>query len=45
MSEIMGTTGILFVMVGTIFSLWSIISTKSDYVGSCQWWSDQQGNL
>ena len=32
-------------MIGTIFSLWSILSTKGDYVGTCQWWSDQQNNF
>lgn len=29
-------------MVGTIFSLWSILGTKGNYVGTAHWYDHQQ---
>ena len=32
-------------MIGTIFSLWSILSTKFNYVGTADWYDRQQENF
>lgn len=34
MGKIIGVIGIVFVMIGTILSLWSIITTNSNFVGT-----------
>lgn len=35
-TKILCVAGILLCMIGTILSLWSIISTKIELVGSCE---------
>ena len=42
MSKILSVIGILLVVTGTIFSLWSILGTKSNYVGTVDWFDHQQ---
>lgn len=42
MSRILGAIGILLVVAGTIFSLWSILGTKGNYVGTAHWYDHQQ---
>ena len=42
MSKIFSTIGIILVVTGTIFSLWSILSTKGNYVGTAHWFDHQQ---
>ena len=42
MSKIVSVIGIILVMIGTIFSLWSILSTKATYVGTACWHDHQQ---
>ena len=42
MSEILSAIGIILVVAGTIFSLWSILSTKGNYVGTAHWFDHQQ---
>lgn len=32
----------MFVVAGTIFSLWSILGTKCDHVGTVGWFDHQQ---
>ena len=32
-------------MIGTIFSLWSILGTKGNYVGTADWFNHQQENF
>lgn len=34
MSKILSAIGIILVVAGTIFSLWSILGTKGNYVGT-----------
>ena len=45
MSKIVSVVGIVFVMVGTIFSLWSVLGTKGDYVQTAGWYDHQQENF
>lgn len=45
MSKILSTIGILLVVVGTIFSLWSVLGTKGHYVQTADWYSHQQENF
>lgn len=42
MQKIISVIGILVVMIGTIFSLWSIITTKTKIVGTAQYFDNQQ---
>lgn len=42
MSKFLSIIGILLVMAGTIFSLWSILITKGNYVGTTHWYDHQQ---
>lgn len=42
MSKILSVIGILLVITGTIFSLWSILGTKLNYVGTAHWHDYQQ---
>ena len=42
MSKIVSITGIILVLVGTIFRLWSILGTRGDYVGTAHWYDHQQ---
>ena len=42
MSKILSTIGIILVVTGTIFSLWSILGTKGNYVGTAHWFDHQQ---
>ena len=42
MSKVLSTIGILLVVTGTIFSLWSILGTKGNYVGTAYWYDHQQ---
>lgn len=42
MNRILSTVGILLVVAGTIFSLWSILGTKGNYVGTADWFDHQQ---
>ncbi len=37
MGKIISVTGIVLVMIGTIFSLWSVLGTKSNYVQTAEW--------
>lgn len=36
MSKNVSTIGIVFVMIGTVFSLWSVIGTKTREVGTAE---------
>ena len=40
MDKILSVIGIILVMIGTVFSLWSILSTKVNYYGTCKWFSN-----
>lgn len=42
MSKILSAIGIVLVVGGTIFSLWSILGTKINYVGTANWYDNQQ---
>lgn len=42
MSKILSAIGILLVVIGTIFSLWSILGTKGNDVGTAYWNDHQQ---
>ncbi len=42
MSQIVSAIGIVFVMIGTVFSLWSILGTKGDDVGTAHWYDHKQ---
>lgn len=42
MSKYINTAGIIFAMIGTIFSLWSVLRTKGDYVGTAYWFDHQR---
>lgn len=42
MNKILSAIGILLVVIGTIFSLWSILGTKGNDVGTAQWYDHQQ---
>lgn len=42
MNVIMSMIGIFLVMIGTIFSLWSVLGTKGNYVGTVGWLDNQQ---
>lgn len=45
MSKILIAIGILLVVTGTIFSLWSVLGTKGDYVQTVGWQNHQQENF
>ena len=45
MSKIFSTIGIILVVTGTIFSLWSILGTKGNYVQTADWYDHQQENF
>lgn len=45
MNKILSAIGILLVLVGTVFSLWSILGTKGDYVQTVEWYKHQQENF
>ena len=45
MSKFISVVGVVFVMVGTVFSLWSVLGTKGDYVQSVDWYAHQQENF
>lgn len=45
MSKILSLIGIIFVVTGTIFSLWSILGTKGNYVGTAHWFDHQQDSF
>lgn len=45
MEKVLSTIGIVLVMIGTIFSLWSILSTKAQYYGTCGWYSNLQDDF
>jgi len=45
MSKYISIAGIILVMIGTIFSLWSILGTKSNYVQTMDWFDHQQENF
>lgn len=38
----MSAIRILLVVTGTIFSLWSMLGTKGNYVGTAYWYDHQQ---
>lgn len=40
MDKILSVIGIILVMIGTVFSLWSILSTKVKYYWTCEWFSN-----
>lgn len=40
MDKVLSAIGIVLVMIGTVFSLWSILATKSQYYGTCSWFSN-----
>lgn len=42
MSKIFTIVGIILTMIGTIFSLWSVLGTKSNYVQTAAWCEHQQ---
>ena len=45
MSKYISIVGIILVMIGPIFSLWSILGTKENYVGTADWFNHQQENF
>lgn len=45
MNKILSIIGIFLVVVGTIFSLWSILGVKSNYIGTAVWHDNQQENF
>lgn len=45
MNKIVNMIGIFLVMGGTIFSLWSVLGTKGDYVQTADWYDHQQENF
>lgn len=45
MDKIVSIIGIILVVAGTIFSLWSILGTKGDYVQTADWYDHQQENF
>lgn len=45
MDKILSAIGIVLVMIGTIFSLWSILATKTKYYGTCDWYSKLQDDF
>ena len=45
MSKILSTIGIILVVAGTIFSLWSILGTKGNWVQTEDWYDHQQENF
>ena len=45
MDKILSVIGIILVVAGTIFSLWSILGTKGKYVGTAEWFNNQQENF
>lgn len=45
MSKFLGVTGILLVLIGTIFSLWAILGTKTKNVGTANYYDNQQDNF
>lgn len=42
MGKILSVIGIFSVVIGTIFSLWSILGIKGDYVSTANWYEHQQ---
>lgn len=45
MDKILSVLGIIFVMIGTIFSLWSVLVTKTKYYGTVAWIVELQENF
>lgn len=45
MSKIASVAGIVFAMIGTVFSLWSVLGTKGVYVQTVDWFDHQQENF
>lgn len=45
MGKSVSVIGIILVMIGTIFSLWSILTTKEKYYGTCEWIKGWQENF
>ncbi len=45
MDKIVSAVGIVLVMIGTIFSLWSVLGTKGDCVQTANWYDHQQENF
>lgn len=45
MSKYISIVGIILIMIGTIFSLWSVLGTKGDYVQTVNWYEHQQENF
>lgn len=45
MSRIFSTIGIILVVAGTVFSLWSVLGTEGDYVQTAEWYDNQQENF
>lgn len=45
MDKFLSAIGIVLVMIGTIFSLWFILATKTQYYGTCGWFSNLQDNF
>ena len=40
MNKILSTIGIVLVTIGTIFSLWSVLGTRTEDYGTCGWISN-----
>lgn len=45
MGKFLSIIGIVFVMIGTIFSLWSILTTNTKDYGTCGWIANLQDNF
>lgn len=45
MSKIFTVVGIVMSVIGTIFSLWSVLGTRSSYVQTASWYDHQQENF
>lgn len=42
MDKIINIVGIILVAVGSVLSLWTIITTKTSFVGTCDDWDSKQ---
>lgn len=45
MGKILSAIGIILVVAGTVFSLWSVLGTKGDYVQTAEWYDHRQENF
>ena len=41
MDKVLSIIGIVLVAIGTIWSLWSVLVTNSEFVGTAKWYDNQ----